>query len=129
MNLRKRLANKINFNTTDIIHLCSPEDATDAPFTMKLSKEEIQSYDTHPFEINVPCHTQSVKRNVKLTTECAGAFAGAQNKDGYPFNEPLFFYKYMEFSIKAFAKHIYMLIKTHQSIHVLKICAYSCIYC
>ena len=61
---------------------------------------------------NVPCHTQLVER---MTTECAGAFAGAQN----PFNVPQIFYKHMEFSVKAFAKHIYVLIKTHQSLHVL----------
>ena len=85
------MAKIINFNATEIINLCSPEDANEPPFTMKLSNEEIQSYDTHPLEIKVPCHTQSVKRNVKLTTECAGAFAGAQNKDGYPFNVPLIF--------------------------------------
>ena len=84
--LRKRLANKINFNATEINNICSLEDTTEPPITMKLSIEEIQSYETHPFELNVPCHTQSVERNVKLTTECAGAVAGAQNQDGYAFN-------------------------------------------
>ena len=54
--LRKRFASKINFNPTEINHLCSLEDATEPPIIMKLSNEEIQSYETHPFEINVPCH-------------------------------------------------------------------------
>ena len=56
--LRKRLASKINFNTTEINHLCSLEDDTEPSITMKLSNEEIQSYETHPFEINVPYHRQ-----------------------------------------------------------------------
>ena len=56
--LRKHLASKINFNATEINHLCSLEDTTEPPITMKLSNEEIQSYETHPFEINVPCHRQ-----------------------------------------------------------------------
>ena len=71
----------MNFEATEINHLCSPEDSTEPPITMKLSREEIQSYDTHSFEYNVPSHTHSVERNVKLTmTECAGAVAGAQKR-------------------------------------------------
>ena len=36
------------------------------------------------------------------------------------------FYKHKDFLVKAFAKHINLLMKNHQNIHVLKICAYSC---
>ena len=56
--LRKRLASKINFIATEINHLCSFEDDTEPPITMKLSNEEIQSYETHPFKINLPYHRQ-----------------------------------------------------------------------
>ena len=69
MKLERKLeiSNNMNFEATEINHLCPLEDSTEPPITMKLSREEIQSYDTHSFEYNVPSHTHSVERNVKLT--------------------------------------------------------------
>ena len=53
-NMRKRLGNNINFKATEINHLCSFEDASEPAITMKLSNEDIQSYETHPYELYVP---------------------------------------------------------------------------
>ena len=59
------MAGKINFKATEINNLCSLEDATRRHFTTQLSNEEIQSYETHSFEFNVPSRTLIFYKHMK----------------------------------------------------------------
>ena len=84
--VRKRKANILNFQATSINELCSLNEATEPPIIMQLSEEVLKGFINHPFELDIPCHTQSVERNVRLTTECAAAVPGTLNQEGYAFN-------------------------------------------
>ena len=84
--VRKRKANEINFQATSINELCSLNDATEPPIIMQISDDVLKSFVNNPFELDIPCHTQSVERNVRLTTECAAAVPGTSNQEGYAFN-------------------------------------------
>ena len=53
------------------------------PMTTKLSNEDLDSFLQHPYEINIPCHSQGVERCVKLVTEASSTVYGRDARDGY----------------------------------------------
>ena len=84
--IRKRPANKLNFHAEKISELCSWARAVEPAVTLDKTDDEIKAFSNIPLKLSVPCHSQAVEREVKLTTEASTAVAGVENQQGYAFN-------------------------------------------
>lgn len=85
--IRKLKVPKLNFKATKISEVCPWKDATEPNITSGLSNEELLKFTEAPLELqNIPCHTQAVEREVKLTTQASAAVAGIENQQGFAFN-------------------------------------------
>ena len=87
--IRKLRVPELNFKAARISQLCPWEGAnvTEPCITTALSNEELIKFTETPLELpNIPCHSQAVEREVKLTTESSAAVAGINNQQGFAFN-------------------------------------------
>ena len=81
----------LNFNATDYIGLIDWQDQTvitEPPLTMNKTDEELLRYireEETPYLVyeRFPCHTQAVKRCVKLVTEASAVVCAEARRDGF----------------------------------------------
>ena len=86
---RKLRVPSLNFNAATISQLCPWESgkATEPCITSHLTNEELLKFTENPLELpNIPCHSQAVEREVKLTTQSSAAVSGINNQQGFAFN-------------------------------------------
>lgn len=57
------------------------------PLVRDFGEEQLNALLDEPLRTDVPCHTQSTERSVKLTTEAAAAVKGTRRQDGYSLNK------------------------------------------
>ena len=84
--VRKYVVPKINFKATSYTELIDLNKAglTEPPLTLSLSDSQIISFKETPFKVpNYPCHTQAVKRAVRLVSEASSKVVGQKARDGY----------------------------------------------
>ena len=79
--IRKLRVPKLNFNADYIHELCTWDDATEPAITLGVPDEELFKYLETPLSLDVPCHTQSVEREVRLTTESSAAVSGIGSQE------------------------------------------------
>ena len=86
---RKLRVPSLNFDAATISQLCPWESgkATEPCITSHLTNEELLKFTENPLELpNIPCHSQAVEREVKLTTQSSAAVSGINNQQGFAFN-------------------------------------------
>ena len=76
----------MNFHAEKISELCGWEGAVEPAVTLDKTDDEIKEFSNIPLQICVPCHSQAVEREVKLTTEASTSVAGVENQQGYAYN-------------------------------------------
>jgi hypothetical protein len=87
--IRKLRVPALNFQATKISQLCPWEGAsvTEPCITTGLTNEELLKFTETALELpNIPCHSQAVEREVKLTTQSSAAVSGIDNQQGFAFN-------------------------------------------
>ena len=84
--IRKHLVPDIDSNATKTSELCQWEDAAEPSITIEVDDVELNGYTSSPLELNIPCYTQAVEREVKLATEASAAVARLDNQQGFAFN-------------------------------------------
>ena len=73
----------------DFVDYAGKHDA-EPPFVRHFSNERLLTLVETPLQTDIPCHTQSTERSVKLTTEAAAAIKGTKHQDGHSLNKVAF---------------------------------------
>ncbi|KAF2892906.1 hypothetical protein ILUMI_13268 [Ignelater luminosus] len=78
----------INFNATDFVEIIAWQfyKLIESPLLATLSDEDLPNMVQNPTIKEIAkyhCHTQAVKRSIKLVTEASMAVCGETNRDGF----------------------------------------------
>ena len=76
----------MNFHAEKISELCSWARAVEPAVTLDKTDDEIKAFSNIPLKLSVPCHSQAVEREVKLTTKASTSVPGIENQQGYACN-------------------------------------------